>query len=74
MSTELQKTEQPCTIHSVVRCYLFSFIYWEYSPAQYILVYAENEQKAREIGVKQLKYMCGDKLHPNQLNLCTFGL
>lgn len=54
--------------------YLFSFTFWENEPAQYLLVYAENEKEAREIGCKQCEYNSGQKAHPKDLQLCTYGL
>ena len=72
MEKETQSPQLPQM--AVVRCYLFSFTYWKDSPPQYILVYAESEEKARIIGVNQLRYNSGDKPQPNALNLRTFGL
>lgn len=54
--------------------YLFSFTYWSYSPPKYILVYAENEEQAREIGSDNLFYNSGEKAKPKDLILQTYGL
>lgn len=54
--------------------YLFSFNSWQYSPPQYILVYAMNEEEAREIGSKNCFFHSGTKAKPKDLNLVTYGL
>lgn len=54
--------------------YLFSFVHWAYSPPRYILVYAENEKEAREIGAKNCTFNSGDKARPRDLVLLTYGL
>lgn len=54
--------------------YLFSFKYWEYSPPQYVLVYAENEEEARNIGCENCSYNSGEKAKPKDLILQTYGL
>ena len=56
------------------KAYLFSFTFWHDSPDQYLLVYAETEKEAREIGCKQCEYNSGQKAKPNDLHLCTYGL
>jgi len=56
------------------KAFLFSFTFWHDSPDQYLLVYAETEKEAREIGRKQCEYNSGQKAHAKDLRLCTWGL
>lgn len=57
-----------------MKAYLFSFKSWSNDPFQYILVYAENEINAREIGSKNCFYNSKEQSKPEDLYLCTFGL
>jgi hypothetical protein len=54
--------------------YLFSFVYWPHSPEKYILVYAQNEEAAREIGARKCFFNSGKMASPENLELVTYGL
>ena len=54
------------------KAYLFRLQLWKYDPAEYILVYAKNEDEAREKGSKKLFYNCGDQAKPKDLKLVTY--
>lgn len=56
------------------KAYLFSFSFWENSPNRYLLVYAETEEKARDIGCKHCEFNSGQRAHAKDLQLCTYGL
>jgi len=56
------------------KAYLFSFKYWQYDPEIYILVYAEHEEEARILGAEQCYFNSGDKAHPSNLKLRTYGI
>ena len=56
------------------KAYLFSFIYWAYSPPKYILVYAENVEEARSIACENLTYHSGEKARNRDVILETVGL
>ncbi len=54
--------------------FLFSFQPWINDPTRYLLVYAETEQEAREIGCKKCRYNSGEEVKPERLTLCTYGI
>lgn len=53
--------------------YLFSFRSWHNDPYEYAMVYAYNEQEARELACKNCQYHSGARPTPNALNLITYG-
>lgn len=56
------------------KAYLFSFIYYYNSPPQYILVYAENEESAKEFARSKLFYNSGEPAKIEDIISCTFGI
>lgn len=54
--------------------YLFSISLWQFDPPIYLLVYAETERQAREIGAAQCHYNSRAPVKPEDLKLQTFGL
>ena len=54
------------------KAYLFRLQLWQFDPPEYILVYAKNEEEAREKGAKQLNYNSGAPAEPNHLGLVTY--
>jgi len=54
------------------KVYLFKLQLWQYDPAEYILVYAKDEDEAREKGSKKLFYNSGEQSKPKDLELVTY--
>lgn len=52
--------------------YLFRIRLWQYDPAEFILVYGEDEVDAREKGAKQLVYNSGEQVNPIDFKLVTY--
>ena len=54
--------------------YLFRFNFHVQEPDKYLLVYAETEDKARDIGAAQCRFYNDAPAKPEDLKLCTYGL
>jgi hypothetical protein len=57
--------------------FLFTFQDWHLNPLQYIFVYGENEDEARELGSRQCRYHSqkhNEYAPKEDLKLVTFGL
>lgn len=77
MNEDSKKQETTTDANNVlapVFTYLFSFKYWQFDPPIYILVYAKNEEEARDIGAKQCHFNSGEQAKPKDLQLCTYGI
>lgn len=61
-------------MEKIKKAYLFSFVYWAYSPPKYILVYAEDEEQARDLACNKLTYNSGEKALKRDVILETINL
>jgi hypothetical protein len=56
------------------KAFLFSFQKHVLDQIEYILVYALDENEAREIGRRKCYFHCGDMAKLTDLKLVTYGL